>query len=78
MSDYIYSATTTSDLAWAVNRYGYTLSESLESAIREVFTDWLDEEDIDVDTLASDIADAARKQFVETNITAYLRAEEEQ
>lgn len=78
MSDYIYSATTTTDLARAVNRYGYTLSESLESAIREVFTDWLDEDDIDVDTLASDIADAARKQFVETNITAYLRAAEEQ
>lgn len=78
MSDYIYSATTTSDLAQAVNRYGYTLSESLESAIREVFTDWLDEEDINVGTLAGDIADAAWKQLVETDITAYLRADEEQ
>ncbi|WBT08990.1 hypothetical protein PAB09_01155 [Corynebacterium sp. SCR221107] len=78
MSDRIYSATTIPDLARAVNRNGYTLSESLESAIREVFTDWFDEEDIDVETLASDIADAAWKQLAKTDITAYLRAEEEQ
>ncbi|WBT08093.1 hypothetical protein PAB09_09315 [Corynebacterium sp. SCR221107] len=78
MSDRIYSATTIPDLARAVNRNGYTLSESLESAIRKVFTDWFDEEDIDVHGLASDVTDAAWKQLVKTDITDYLRAEEEQ
>ena len=78
MSDHIYSATTITDLARAVNSQGFTIGDVLESAIHNVFTDWFDEEDIDVDTLASDIADAAWKQLMETDITAYLRADEEQ
>lgn len=77
MSDRIYSATTITDLARAVNSQGFTIDEALKNAIREVFTDWFDPEDIDVDTLASDIADAAWKQLVKTDITTYLRAEEQ-